>query len=102
MHVLVRIEGLPIQIGETKCNMVFMVVYTNNCDVLLRLHFLIKIGIIVDIERGLIYVRQGLGSNVQVLPFNMVNMLKLVVEQPSHSKKSISQNNSCIFSFEFS
>jgi hypothetical protein len=24
MHVLGRIEGLPIQIGETKCNMVFM------------------------------------------------------------------------------
>jgi hypothetical protein len=91
MHVLGRIEGLPIQIRETKCNTVFMVVNTNNYDVILGLHFLIKIGIVVDVEKGLIYVRQGLGSNVQVLPFNMVNMLKLMVEQPSHSKKYITQ-----------
>jgi len=65
--------------------------HTNNYDVLLGLHFLFKIGIVVDIERGLIYVKQGLGSNVQVFPLNMVNMLKLVVEQPSHSKKTSSQ-----------
>ncbi len=51
--VLGRIEGLSIRIGKTKCNMVFMVVDTNY-DVLLGLHFLIKIGIVVDVERGLI------------------------------------------------
>ncbi len=54
MHVLGRIEGLPVQIGKTKCNIVFMVVDTNNYDVLLGLYFLIKIGIVVDVERGLI------------------------------------------------
>ncbi len=54
MHVIGRIEVLLIQIGETKCNMVFMVVDTNIYDVLLGLHFLIKINIVVDVERGLI------------------------------------------------
>ncbi len=53
-HVLGRIEGLSVRIGETKCNTMFMVVDTNNYDVLLGLHFLIKIGIVVDVERGLI------------------------------------------------
>ncbi len=55
--------------------MVFMVVDTYNYNVLLGLDFLIRIGAIVDIERDLIHVLQGLGSDVQVLPLNMVNML---------------------------
>jgi hypothetical protein len=74
-----------------KQNVTWCLWHTNNYDVLLGLHFLFKIGIVVDIERGLIYVKQGLGSNVQVFPLNMVNMLKLVVEQPSHSKKTSNQ-----------
>ncbi len=56
--------------------MTFMVVNTNNYDVLLGLDFLIKIGAIVDVERGLIQVRHGLGANVEVLPLTMVNMLQ--------------------------
>jgi hypothetical protein len=60
--------------------MVFMVVDTYNYNVLLGLDFLIKIGAIVDIERDLIHVLQGLGSYVQVLPLNMVNMLQSIVE----------------------
>jgi predicted aspartyl protease len=63
-QALGRIEGLPMQVGEITCSMVFMVVNINSYDVLLGLDFLIKIGTIVDVERGLIQVRQGLGSNV--------------------------------------
>jgi hypothetical protein len=37
---------------------------------------LIKIGAIVDVEQGLIQVRHGLGTNVEVLPLTMVNMLQ--------------------------
>jgi hypothetical protein len=55
--------------------MVFMVVDTDNYNVLLGLDFLIKIGPVVDIKKCLIHVWQGPGSNVQVLPLNMVNML---------------------------
>ncbi len=53
-HALGRIEGLPVQVGETTCSMVFMVVNTNSYDILLGFDFLIKIGTIVDVEKGLI------------------------------------------------
>jgi hypothetical protein len=56
--------------------MTFMVVDTDSYDVLLGLDFLIKIGAIVDVERGLIQVRHGPGTNVEVLPLTMVNMLQ--------------------------
>ncbi len=50
------IEGWLVQIGETSCSMVFMVVDTNSYIVLLGLDFLIKIGAVMDIKRGLIHV----------------------------------------------
>jgi hypothetical protein len=56
--------------------MTFMVVDTYSYDVLLRLDFLMKIGAIVDVERGLIQVRNGLGVNVEVLPLTMVNLMQ--------------------------
>jgi len=54
----------------------FMVVDTDNYDVLLGLDLLIKIRAIVDIEQGLIQVRCGLGSDVEILPLTMMNMLQ--------------------------
>jgi hypothetical protein len=56
--------------------MTFMVVDTDSYDVLLGLDFLIKIGAIVDVEQGFIQVRHGPGTNVEVLPLTMVNMLQ--------------------------
>jgi hypothetical protein len=53
-----------------------MVVDIDNYDVLLRLDFLIKIGVIVDVEWGLIQVRHGPGTHVEVLPLTMKNMLQ--------------------------
>jgi hypothetical protein len=55
--------------------MSFMVVDTDSYDVLLGLDFLIKIRAIVDVEGGLIQVRHDPGTNVEVLPLTMVNML---------------------------
>ncbi len=55
-----------------------MVVDINSYDVLLGLDFLMKIGAIVDVERGLIQVRKGLGADVEVLPLTMVNLLQRV------------------------
>ncbi len=55
-----------------------MVVDTDSYDVLLGLDFLIKIGAIVDVERGLIQVRHGPGANVEVLPLTMVNLLQRI------------------------
>jgi hypothetical protein len=56
--------------------MTFMIVDTDNYDVLLGLDFLMKIGAIVDVERGLLQVRHGPGTNVEVLPLTMVNLLQ--------------------------
>jgi hypothetical protein len=57
--------------------MTFMVVDMDSYDVLLGLDFVIKIGTIVDVERGLIQVKHGLGTNVKIL--TMVNMLQRII-----------------------
>jgi len=56
--------------------MTFMVVDTDGYDVLLGLDFLMKIGAVVDVERGLIQVRHGPRTNVKVLPLTVVNLLQ--------------------------
>jgi hypothetical protein len=71
--------------------MTFMVVNTNNYDELLGLDFLMKIGAIVDVERGLIQVRKGPGTNVEVLPLIMVNLLQKM------SSGSLIQNTTSIW-----
>jgi hypothetical protein len=53
-QALGRINEVPMKVGGVQCTMTFMVVNTDNYDVLLGLDFLIKIGAIVDVERGLI------------------------------------------------
>ncbi len=53
-----------------------MVVDTDSYDVLLGLDLLIKIGAIVDIKQGLIQVRRGPGTNVEILPLTMVNLVQ--------------------------
>ncbi len=59
-------------------SMTFMVVDTDSYDVLLGLDFLMKIGTIMDVERGLIQVRHGPGADVEVLPLTVVNLLQRV------------------------
>jgi len=75
-QALSRIDEVPVKVGGVQCTMTFMVVDTDSYDVLLRLDFLMKIGAIVDVERGLIQVRKGLRTDVEVLPLTMVNLLQ--------------------------
>ncbi|CAM6023198.1 unnamed protein product [Sphagnum balticum] len=70
------IDEVPIKVGGVQCTMTFMVVDMDSYDVLLGLDLLIKIGAIVDVEQGLIQVRRGPGSDVEILPLTMVNMLQ--------------------------
>jgi predicted aspartyl protease len=58
-QALGRIDEVPVGVGGVQCTMTFMVVDTNSYDVLLGLDLLMKIGAIVDVERGLIQVRRG-------------------------------------------
>jgi predicted aspartyl protease len=71
-----RIDEVSVKTEGVQCLMTFMVVDTDSYDVLLGLDFLIKIGAIIDMERGLIQVRHGPGADVEVLPLTMVNMLQ--------------------------
>jgi len=77
-QALGMIDEVPVKVGGVQCAMTFMVVDTDSYDVLLGLDFLMKIGAIVDVERGLIQVRHGPGANVEVLPLTMVNLLQRV------------------------
>jgi predicted aspartyl protease len=53
-QALGRIEEVPVKVGGVQCAMTFMVVDTDSYDALLGLDFLMKIGAIMDVERGLI------------------------------------------------
>jgi hypothetical protein len=75
-RALGRVDEIQVKIGGIQCAMTFMVVDTNRYDVLLGLDFLMKIGAVVDVERGLIQVRHGPGTNVKVLPLTVVNLLQ--------------------------
>jgi predicted aspartyl protease len=70
------VDEVQVKIGGVQCAMTFMVVDTDGYDVLLGLDFLMKIGAMVDVERGLIQVRHEPGTNVEVSPLTMVNLLQ--------------------------
>ncbi len=53
-RALGRVDEVQVKIGGVQCAMTFMVVDTDGYDVLLGLDFLMKIGAVVDVERGLI------------------------------------------------
>jgi hypothetical protein len=55
--------------------MVLLIVDTYSYDVLLGLDFLMKIGAIVGVEKGVIHVRNGTRMVVELLPLILINML---------------------------
>jgi len=63
-QALGRIDEIVVSVGGVDCAMTFMVVDTDSYDVLLGLDFLIKIGAVVDVEKGRIQIRRGPGTNV--------------------------------------
>jgi len=60
--------------------MIFLVVDINSYDLLLGLDFPMKIGVVVDVEKGVIQVQNGPNVAVEVSLFNVVNMLYLVTK----------------------
>jgi hypothetical protein len=87
-QALGQITNFLVQVGDVQCLMTFMIVHTNSYDLLLGLDFFIKIGAVVDVEKGFIQIKQGLGNNIQVLPLNMVNMLHLVLEDNNMTEEN--------------
>jgi hypothetical protein len=56
--MLGRINEMHAKVGEIQCLMMFMVVDTNNYNLLLGLGFFIKIGTVINVEKGMIQLRQ--------------------------------------------
>ncbi len=67
--------------------MIFLVVDIDNYDVLLRLDFLMKIEVVVDVEKGVMHVWNKLGVTIEILPLNVVNMLQRIArsEEVEHA-----------------
>jgi predicted aspartyl protease len=53
-QALRSINELPMKVGGIICQMIFLVVDIDSYDLLLGLDFFIKIGTIVDVEKGVI------------------------------------------------
>jgi len=70
-----RLDDIHVCVGNVVCNMVFLVVDIDTYDLLLGLDFLMKIGAVVDVKKGTIQVRHGLGANVEMLSLNVVNIV---------------------------
>jgi predicted aspartyl protease len=71
-----RLDDIPMCVGNVVCSMVFLVVDTNTYDLLLGLDFLMKIGAMVDVEKGIIQVKHEPRANVEMLPLNFVNIIQ--------------------------
>jgi hypothetical protein len=95
-RALGRIDELQVNIGGVQCTMTFMVVDTDGYDVLLGLDFLMKIGAVLDVERGLIQVRHGPGTDVEVLPLIMVNLLQKMSTGAMEQEPSTTQGDAPI------
>jgi hypothetical protein len=81
-QALGRIDEIVVSVGGVDCAMTFMVVDTDSYDVLLGLDFFMKIGAVVDVEKGRIQIRRGPGTNVEVLPLTTVNLLQSMNSGP--------------------
>ncbi len=82
------IIDFPVRVADVQHLMMMMIIDIDNNDLLLSLNFLMKIGAMVDVEKGLIQIRQAPRNNIQVLPLNMVNVLHLVLEDNSMTAKN--------------
>jgi predicted aspartyl protease len=77
-YALGRITKLLVKVGGIMCQMIFLVVDIDNFDLLLGLNFLIKIGAFVDVEKGIIQVRDKPRIEMEILSLNVVNMLHVL------------------------
>ncbi len=60
--------------------MVFLIRDISNYNILLGLDFLMKIRVVVDVEKGIILLQNGMGMEVKLLPLIIVNMLQPISE----------------------
>jgi len=61
-----RVENLLVKVGGIKCFMTFMIINIDEYNLLMGLDFLMKIRAVVDVEKGLIQIKNSLGLDVEM------------------------------------
>jgi len=59
------------------CFITFMVVDTNGYHFLMGV-FLMKLNVMVNVKKGVMQVWNGFNTHVQVLPLNVINLVKML------------------------
>ncbi len=98
--VLGRLDDTPVHVGNVVCNIVFLVVDIDTCDLLLSLNFFMKIGVVVNVEKGTIQVRHGPRADVEMLPLNVVNIVQYGETHPTSSMEHIKSLNKMFQQFQ--
>jgi hypothetical protein len=88
MQAMGMVENLLVKVGGIKCFTTYMVVNMHNYNILMGLSFLVKIGFIMHVKRGLIQLINGIGLDIQVLPLNTINMMNLMGNDVFEDKQS--------------
>ncbi len=65
-----------MRVNNVVSSMVVLVVDTYTYDLLLGLDFLMKVGVVVDVEKNTIQVKHGHGVDVEMLPLNVVHIVQ--------------------------
>ncbi|CAM6028925.1 unnamed protein product [Sphagnum balticum] len=84
-----RLDDMHVRVSNVVCSMVFLVVDIDTYNLLLGLNFLMKIGVVVDVEKSTMQVRHGPGADVEMLPLNVVNIVQYGETQPTSSVEHI-------------
>jgi len=79
-RALDRIMNILVKVGNFQCSMVFLIVDTHSYNVFLGLEFLMKIRVVINVEKGIIQVQNGPSMEVELLPLIIINMLQHVSE----------------------
>ncbi len=72
--------NILVKVGNFQCNMVFLIVNTHNYNVFLGLDFLMKIRVVINVEKGIIQVQNGPSMEIELLPLIIINMLQHISE----------------------
>jgi len=88
MQAMGRVKILLAKVGGIKCFTTYMVVDMHSYNILMGSSFFVKIGVILDVKRGLIQVINGIGLDIQVLSLNTINMINFVGNDVFEDKQS--------------
>jgi len=84
-----RLDDIYVCVSNVVWNMVFLVVDIDTYNLLLGLNVFMKIGAVVDEEKGTILLKHGHRADVEMLPLNVVNIVQYGETWPTFSMEHI-------------